>query len=344
MPLHSLSRRSSWRLAVATMLVAMLAACGSAPPRPSGNPSNPNVVLKPGPAPSSERDGADANPPTDLASVPDAEPRVEPIRTGGPNKRYEVMGREYVPITQDSAHAERGLASWYGKKFHGRRTASGEVYNMYAMTAAHPTLPIPSYVRVRNPANKREIVVRINDRGPFHPGRIIDLSYAAAFKLGVLRGVAPVELVRITFDEIRAGTWRKDAPAEAAAPAPPAGDNAAEVAVFRGEAPAPLLAAVPPPAPASPPTPAPEPAPAVVRPAPGFWVQLGVFRQRDGAESFHRRIVADVDWLAPLLAVFSEPTSHRLQAGPYATREEANGVASRVKDALKLVPLIVERR
>ena len=341
MVLSSLSRRSCWRVPGAAV-VAVLAACGSAPPKPSGNPSNPNVVLRPGPAPSSERDGPHANPPTDLASVPDAEPRVEPIRRGGPNKPYEVMGREYVPITQDTAHTERGLASWYGKKFHGRRTASGEIYNMYAMTAAHPTLPIPSYVRVFNPVNKREVVVRINDRGPFHPGRVIDLSYAAAFKLGVLRGVAPVELVRITFDEIRAGAWRKDDPVEAApvAAASQGRGEAAELSVFRDEASVPPAAAAPPPAVAPPP----EPGMVAAKPAPGFWVQLGAFRQRDGAESFHRRIAADVDWLAPLLAVFSEATSHRLQAGPYATREEADGAAARVREALKLVPLIIERR
>ena len=110
-------------------------------------------------------------------------------------------------MTQDRAFKERGLASWYGRKFHGRRTASGETYDMYAMTAAHPTLPIPSYARVRNPANGREVIVRINDRGPFHPGRIVDLSYTAALKLDLLRGVAPVEVERITHAEIRAGRW-----------------------------------------------------------------------------------------------------------------------------------------
>ncbi|MFW2168236.1 septal ring lytic transglycosylase RlpA family protein, partial [Enterobacter cloacae complex sp.6722794] len=96
-------------------------------------------------------------------------------------------------------YMDRGLASWYGRKFHGRPTSSGEVYNMYAMTAAHATLPIPSYARVRNPANGREVIVRINDRGPFHKGRIIDLSYTAALKLDLLRGVAPVEVRRITY-------------------------------------------------------------------------------------------------------------------------------------------------
>jgi rare lipoprotein A len=292
------------------LLVAALAACGS-PPRPTGGPGGPSVVPRPGPAPSAERDGPDAQPPADLAKVPDAEPKVEPIRNGGPNRPYELLGRSYVPITTDRPFTERGLASWYGKKFHGRRTASGEVYNMYAMTAAHPTLPIPSYVRVRNPANEREIVVRINDRGPFHAGRVIDLSYTAALKLGLLRGVGLVELTRITFAEIRDGTWRKG-PAEAA----------------------------PAPAPASPP----DESVASADPAPGFWVQLGVFRQREGAEGFHRRIVADVDWLSPLLSVFSESSSHKLWAGPYASRDEAQGAARRVQESLSLVPVIVERR
>jgi len=164
-------------------VVALLAGCASAPP---------------------ERDGPDPNPPSGLDRVPDAEPRIEPIRVGGPNKPYEVLGQRYVPLTEDRPFAERGLASWYGRKFHGRPTASGEPYDMYAMTAAHKTMPLPSYAVVRNPANGREVIVRVNDRGPFSPGRVIDLSYTAALRLGVLGGVAPVELRRLTFAEIRA--------------------------------------------------------------------------------------------------------------------------------------------
>ena len=124
--------------ALLVLLAVVLGGCASGPPttRPA-------------------RDGAEANPPPDLARVPDAEPKLEPIRSGGPNKPYAVLGRDYTPITKDAPYTERGIASWYGRKFHGRRTASGEVYNMYAMTAAHPTLPIPSYARVRNPANGR---------------------------------------------------------------------------------------------------------------------------------------------------------------------------------------------
>jgi len=151
-----------------------------------------------------QRDGAPESPPPGLAQRPDAEPRIEALRVGGANKPYEVLGRRYVPLTADVPFNQTGGASWYGRKFHGKPTSSGEAYDMYAMTAAHATLPIPSYARVRNPANGREVVVRINDRGPFADGRVIDLSYTAALKLGVLGGVAPVEVRRITHAEIRA--------------------------------------------------------------------------------------------------------------------------------------------
>ena len=144
------------------------------------------------------------------------------LRNGGPNRPYEVFGRWYTPLAGDAPLSERGLASWYGRKFHGRPTSSGEPYDMYAMTAAHKTMPIPSYARVRNPANGREVIVRINDRGPFHGGRVIDLSYTAALKLGVLNAVAPVEVERLTHDAIRTGAWKADGSRTLAAAAPAA--------------------------------------------------------------------------------------------------------------------------
>ena len=171
--------------------------------------------------PGGGRDGPDPNPPAGLAEVPDAVPRVVPLRVGGPNKPYVVLGRRYDPMTQDVPLREQGLASWYGRKFHGRKTSNGETYDMYAMTAAHKTMPLPSYARVRNPANGLEIVVRVNDRGPFHDGRVIDLSYTAALKLDLLRQVAPVEVQRITHDEIRAGLAVPAVPVVPAAPAAP---------------------------------------------------------------------------------------------------------------------------
>lgn len=213
---------------------ALLAGCASGPRGGAGGGGG--ILARAG------RDGADPHPPAALAQVPDAEPRSEAIRSGGPNKPYVVLGRSYTPMDPASSYRESGLASWYGRKFHGASTSSGEPYDMYAMTAAHPTLPIPSYVRVRNPANGREVIVRVNDRGPFHDGRIIDLSYTAAFKLDLLRGVAPVEVERITPMQIASGQWRR-------------GNTPAET---------PVLAQAVPPRPQQPPPPAPPP-PAMVQ-------------------------------------------------------------------------------
>jgi rare lipoprotein A len=186
----------AWGLIVLAFLV------GCAGPRPSRPVSAPPPV---------ERDGPGSQDPPDLMLllVPDAEPRLEPVRSGGPNKPYEVLGQSHVPLLGDPVIVERGLASWYGRKFHGRPTANGETYDMYAMTAAHKTMPLPSFARVRNPANGREVVVRVNDRGPFHPDRVVDLSYTAALRLGLLGGVATVEIERITHEAIRSGSWRQ---------------------------------------------------------------------------------------------------------------------------------------
>src|SRR4051812_31695817 len=214
LPLTSLSVALPLRIAASAVLLAVLAACQTTPSAPPG-PGNVSR-LPPGNA---DRDGPEAHPPTHLEAVPDAVPQIEAIRNGGPNKPYEIGGKTYTPVTDGRALIEKGLASWYGKKFHGRRTASGEAYNMYAMTAAHKTLPIPSYARVRNPANGKEVIVRVNDRGPFSPGRVIDLSYTAALKLGVLNGVQPVEIERITAEDIRSGAAFRHGPTYAAAPA-----------------------------------------------------------------------------------------------------------------------------
>ncbi|WP_422018473.1 septal ring lytic transglycosylase RlpA family protein [Roseateles sp.] len=261
------------------------------------------------------RDGPPESPPPDLARVPDALPRLEPIRIGGPNKPYEVFGDRYQPITTDTPYIERGLASWYGRQFHGRPTASGEVYNMYAMTAAHATLPIPSYARVRNPANGREIVVRINDRGPFHKGRLIDLSYTAALKLDLLRGVAPVEVKRITYAEIRAGLAT-----------PPAGE------------PTPVFVPAPPPgAPQRETTGTPASAAA-------YWLQFGAFTRLDGAEALRQRVAEADLGLLPLLTIVREAGLHRLRAGPFPSPDEARVQADKLRTDHGLDTSLVEKR
>lgn len=184
------------------LLLALLAGCSTAPryEEPAPQPAKP-AAEPPTKGGYYKDDGPEDNPPANLAEVPDAQPRAEPLHRWA-NRPYTVFGREYVPLAKRQPFHQRGLASWYGKRFHGQRTASGEPYDMYAMTAAHPTLPIPSYVRVTALASNRSVVVRINDRGPFHPGRIIDLSYAAAYRLGFISaGSAQVEVETVFPEE-----------------------------------------------------------------------------------------------------------------------------------------------
>ena len=167
--------------AVVAFLALALGACSSAP--------NKGGYYK--------DDGPHARPPAGLESIPDAVPRVEPLHRYA-NRPYRVFGKDYRPLASLQPFRQRGMASWYGKRFHGKPTSSGEKYDMYKMTAAHPTLPIPSYARVTNVANGRSVVVRINDRGPFHAGRVIDLSYVAAHRLGYIgAGSAQVEVEAI---------------------------------------------------------------------------------------------------------------------------------------------------
>ena len=136
--------------------------------------------------------------PVDVSSVPDAVPKVESKSRGGNKSTYKVLGKYYSVLSASDGYRESGGASWYGNKFHGHLTSNGEIYDMYKMTAAHKSLPIPTYVKVSNLKNGRQVIVRVNDRGPFHNGRIIDLSYAAASKLGMLRsGTAQVEVEAI---------------------------------------------------------------------------------------------------------------------------------------------------
>ena len=136
--------------------------------------------------------------PIDISSIQDVVPRDEPLSRYGNPVSYVVDGHRYYTLTSRNGHVERGIASWYGTKFHGQRTSSGEVYDLYKMTAAHKTLPLPTYAKVTNLQNGRSIIVKINDRGPFHSNRIIDLSYAAAAKLGILEygtGLVEVEAI-----------------------------------------------------------------------------------------------------------------------------------------------------
>jgi rare lipoprotein A len=290
--------------------------------------------------------------PPDLASTPDPEPKVEPIRQGGPNKPYTVLGQSYEPMVGDVPWKQRGVASWYGQKFHGRRTASGELFSLYGLTAAHRTLPIPSYIRVRNVASGKEVIVRVNDRGPFHSSRVLDLSYAAALKLGIVAtGSAEVELERLTFEDIRTGAWRRNGPAGEPAPnedpigalassvTPAAATTAAVVAMASPSVDAARAVADAPPVPA-----ADSPDRAYTPAARGFWVQLAALSRRDGVDKLQQRVNTELASLTPFMAVFKEAALFRLQVGPYESRDQAQGVARAVREALALTPMVIERR
>lgn len=180
------SHRGSLAVALAS---ALLGACGSVPQRPA--PATPSTTVPAAPP----KAATVPPPPTDLASIPDAVPRVEPRSRYGNPASYVVFGQRYVLLPSAEGYVERGTASWYGPGFHAARTSSGEPYDMYAMTAAHKTLPIPVFARVTNLRNGRSVVVRINDRGPYGRGRIIDLSEAAAKQLDMIdAGVVPVRV------------------------------------------------------------------------------------------------------------------------------------------------------
>lgn len=343
-----------WAAACGVAALLALGGCASGP----GGTGGARVPERP-----SERSpGRDGPPPqgaaptlAELASQPDPVPQVEPIRTGGPNKPYVVMGQSYEPLATDVPWRERGGASWYGHKFHGRRTASGELYSMYGLTAAHKTLPIPSYVRVRNVRNGKEIIVRVNDRGPFHANRVMDLSYAAAVKLDIAAsGTGEVELSRLTFDEIRAGAWQRgtvlDADPVAASAVPlasvasvgsantPDGDPMGNFVNRVANRPALPLE------PAATSGAVPVSGRAHTPASKGFWVQLATLGKREGVDRLQQRIGQQLDALLPMLAVFHEPPYFKLQVGPYSSRAEAQAAAAQARRALQLDPMVVERR
>jgi rare lipoprotein A len=234
-----------------------------------------------------------------------------------------------VPYQSLTPYRERGIGSWYGRKFHGQRTSSGEPYDMYAMTAAHATLPIPSYARVTNPANGRSVIVRINDRGPFLSGRLIDLSYAAAYKLGyAAAGSAMVEVESILPEQMPLLAARRLQVENKAAIAPSRqAQPGAQV----------ILAAA---TSTQAETAQPIPVDAV---AGGIYLQLGAFSARDNAENFRMRVYQQLAWLDDPIRVFAHDGMYRLDLGPYRDRGEAAGMADKIRAALQLKPIIVVR-
>ncbi len=258
-------------------------------------------------------DGPGADAPSNLDSIPDAIPKAEPLHRYA-NRPYSALGKTYTPLQAPGNYKERGVASWYGKKFHGQRTSIGETYDMYGMSAAHPTLPIPSYARVTNLANGKSVVVRVNDRGPFLHERIMDLSYAAAYKLGyVNNGSAEVEVESLAVDGNTPVTSAIETPAIQVEPL--------------------SVATLPPAAPAL-------PVETADAPTGKVFLQLGAFKSPQGAESFLARMRSELTDTSRTLKLSRKGGLTRVHFGPYANASEARAAASRLASTLGFKPFV----
>lgn len=279
-------------------------------------------------------DGPGDNTPENLDSIPNAVPRLEPLSKAA-MKPYTALGQQYTPYTELRSYRATGIASWYGRKYHGQKTSIGEIYDMYAMTAAHTILPLPSYVRVTNKQNGQSVIVRLNDRGPFLAGREIDLSYVAAHKLGLLEnGSGEVEVEAI----IPNGALSSDT--SVSYPNNPSNTSIAVISTRRVITP---LAPSSPLPPVITPTTS-IPAATAIPSNTGVFLQLGAFSSVENAEALKSRLSQgkESEWLKPI-QVYAAAGLHRVQVGPYADREQAQKVAERVRDALGYAPNIITR-
>ncbi len=281
--------------------VLLFAACSNTPQRSAETPTAKPITsggFLPG-------DGPDANAPANLDSIPDAIPRAEPLHRYA-NRQYVALGKTYVPLTKTDNYKERGSASWYGKKFHGKRTANGDVYDMYAMTAAHPTLPLPSYARVTNLSNNKSIVVRVNDRGPFMHNRVIDLSYTAAYKLGIVaNGSAEVEVESISPDDSLPPITVND-PVEVTPLQPTSIPIEKDVPGSRA-----------------------------------IYLQLAAFQSAASAESFHARMSVEFEDSGKQIVLYQKKDRLvRVHIGPYKTHDEARAAAVKMEEKLGFRPFL----
>lgn len=265
-------------------LCVLLAACSSAPPLPEST----------------------------QAGVNETAPQAEPLSPYA-NRPYAVLGKSYTPLRSGVPYKATGVASWYGKQFHGKKTSSGERFDMHALSAAHTLLPIPSYARVTNLANGKSVVVRVNDRGPFHAGRIIDVSYAAAQMLDMeSSGMAQVQV-----DSLMPSAPLPSPVAVEVTGATPVSVSVASTAVprftpYAGDK--------------------------------GFFVQLGAFTNADNAETLRLQMARELEWLAPKLRVEAAGAFQRVQVGPFIGRAEADAVAKRIGEEMGVNnPLVLSR-
>lgn len=275
-------------------------------------------------------DGPGDNPPADIDSIPDAQLKTETPLVS-PNKPYTALGKKYTPMTRYAPYYQQGIASWYGKRYHGRKTSSGEVYDMYGMTGAHPTLPIPSYVRVTNPLNKRSVIVRINDRGPFKHDRLIDLSYAAAYKLRITsRGSGPVEV-----------EWIDTSPEALrkmnAAPVATSTTAAAITPVAYKETSSTAIATAPAASTTTSPT------DNIESRAASYYVQVGAFKNELYGDLLQKKILGlELAGDAAVTNVYNDGI-YRVKLGPFSSKKEADVSANKVRKQLNLSAIVTNQ-
>ncbi len=367
------NRASAYNWLIVSAVSALLAACGSAPKQASvpdrshsptaGSATASKPLLLPkansGRGAYYKDDGPGDDVPPDLENTVEPIPMLEPLASG-PNKPYKVFGKTYTPIADmQTPLVQRGVASWYGKKFHGAKTSSGEVYDMYKITAAHPTLPIPSYARVTNLSNGKQIIVRINDRGPFHASRIIDLSYTAALKLDILgKGSSQIEVERLLPADIeRMAENRKNqqpatAPVSIAAVSPPQSSNKISIDDYlgaenstRNDAPVRNLSAgndnnransvsntV-----------AYSQTNAEAGSGNGFYLQLGAFALRANAEAMLNHLKSRANASFRNFDIVQQGSLYRLYSGPFSNRNEASAALAQTGDLGIGKAMVVQR-
>ena len=257
-------------------------------------------------------DGPDDNPPSNLHLIPDAVPKIEPLRKAN-MRPYVALGNSYQPMTALGPYKKHGIATWYGRRYHGNLTASGEAYDMYAMTAAHPTLPLPSYVRVTNMQNGKSVVVRVNDRGPFLSNRLFDLSYTAAYKLGILaHGQGEVEV-----ESILPGTDM------AQMAATPQMDQLGQ----QSREPEPIQTTLP-----------------IINDdvdMNSVYLQLGAFDIAGNAHNFLSHIQKELPWLSHTIGISETNGLFRIKSGPYPNQILAQQAADSIIQQLAIKPIVL---
>jgi rare lipoprotein A len=342
--------------------IALLAACGGKPAiKPTAKPPSTSTaskqapdektaskpVSKPVSKPSTGGyyldDGPDENTPANIDSIPAATLKTEqPSKRA--NKPYSALGQQYTPMTSYAPYKKQGVASWYGKRYHGKKTSTGEIYDMYAMSAAHTILPIPSYAKVTNPANGRSVIVRVNDRGPFKNDRLIDLSYAAAYQLRLIKqgsGLVEVETIDTSTEALQAMSNNKAAQTSSLQV-----NSAQENSPVQGETTPVVTVATPiPAAPVVNSTPAPVVISATSTDSISatYYVQVGAFKNEVNGNLLQKKIQGlDLIENVGVANVYNNGL-YRVKLGPYASKKEADSSAAKIRSQLNIATLVTNQ-